>query len=38
MNLAGMQRIEGAKKELLGGLWYYAAGTFGTFRTVSLGT
>jgi hypothetical protein len=38
MNLAGMQRTEGAQKGLLEGLWCYAAGTSETFRTVSLGT
>ena len=35
MNLAGMQRTEGAQKGLLDGLWCYAAGTSETFRTVS---
>ncbi len=36
MNLAGMQRTEGAQKGLLDGLWCYAAGTSETVRTVSL--
>jgi hypothetical protein len=35
MNLAGMQRTEGAQKRLLDGLWCYAAATSETFQTVS---
>ncbi len=37
MNLAGMQRTEGAQKGLLDGLWCYAALTSEICRTVSEG-
>src|SRR5829696_9580006 len=37
MNLAGIQRTEGAEEGLLSSPWCNAAGTSGTFQTVSEG-